>query len=121
MAESTTTTTTVAPTTTTTTTEAPSTTTTTTEKPSTTTTTTQSNTDRAKQEAKDNTDRAEILARGTEPLPPNDRPAANSPTLKEQKAEDRMSDARQLALDNHEAEHANDSESYEQTTSRDKV
>lgn len=46
---------------------------------------------------------------------------ADAHTLKEQPAEDRIAQAQADAFNNHAAEHANDSESYDSTTSRDKV
>lgn len=119
--ETTTTTTTVADeTTTTTTTEAPSTTTTTTEVETTTTTTqSQEDLDKADREA-----RAEDAAAAKDAaLNPTEVDTTPKPEyrMKQQSAEERGNDARQLALDNHAREHANDSESYESVTSRDKV
>ena len=96
MADSQTTTTTTVEQTTTTTTEAPSTTTTTTKAPRRTTTTT----------TVDNRPDHERLAKQP---------------LKEQSAEERGNDARALAFKNHAAEHADDGESYDSVTSRDKV
>jgi len=46
---------------------------------------------------------------------------ADAHVLKEQSADERLKQARQEALDNHATEHANDGESFDSVTSRDKV
>ena len=95
------------------------TTTTTTVKPTTTTTTVDENKEaKREQEARAN----DVQAAKDEAINGADTKVSKTThRLKEQSAEKRLADARQTALDNHAAEHANDDESYDSVISRDKV